>query len=68
MLYPISFHFHFVKISNSYPEWVTFFWSPHLVSTCCGGRIYFHLLSEKYPLIFLDKMLLFKMPFSKRAL
>ena len=39
-----------------------------MVSTCCGVRVYFHLLSEKCPPIILDKMLLFDMPFSKRAL
>ena len=68
MLYPISFHFHFVEIFNPYPDWVTFFWSFHLVSTCCGGRVYLHLLCEKSPPIILYKMLLLKMTFLKRAL
>ena len=60
MLYASSFNFHFVEIFNPYPDWVTF----HLVFSF-GQHL---LFSEKCPPMTLDKILLFKMPFSKRAI
>ena len=68
--YAISFFisFSFCWIFIFIPTGSRFIWYSHLVSTCCGARVYFHLLSKKFPHIILEKLLLFKIPFSKRAL
>ena len=67
MLYPISFNsFFFFDILNPYTKWITFYLVFSIVQHLLWW-VYFHLLSEKYPPIILDKMLLFKIHFSKRA-
>ena len=68
MLYPISFHFHFVEIFDSYPNWVTFYWvfsfGQHLLRW--KGLLPFALW--KMPSYNHLQNALIKMPFSKRAL
>ena len=65
---PISFHFHFVDIFNSYPDWIIFYLVFSFGQHLLWWEVLFPFALWKCPPILLDKMLLFKMPFSKRAL